>query len=825
MIMSVGLLAMMSIIATSFAVNMRLEYGAAVNYRDSLKARYAAEAGMALAIAYMRYFAVTKHYGDPSDNWNYISQSQPSLDTFGGNPANNSTSGSFSLAAGTLNRATYSIKVTDTAGQININDGTATTGRLDLMLRALGLSAAEASAIISNRPAEGYVTKEQVKLYISLASYNTIKDYITVNSYIDQNSEDTTAGTPYDRKAPICINTAPAPVLQAVLEPVTNQPKAQALANAMITRRGSNAFDNWSEFDTYIDGVTITPPLNSTDRANIKNNANPNRVKPTTYTTDFCFHPSGIYEIESLGKIGRDGNSDYDLEDTSGVNPQDKVNAQRKILSIVKVYDVLNFTTKEQFRGEDANYNSILDSGEDTNGNGTLDRPTYERVNWLNTCPVISTDDQGLSYASGYTTIPGSLKIGFWDNFDEDNNDNINKIGYSWSNFSQGSASYPMNIGNADTGDSDNELWGEGWPKFTLYDTAKWKFSNEFSIRVSLRVFLGISSIPSAAGDLDTGHVEFHWGGGPKAKLWTQRWGFFTDRRYGYRIDITQPPPYWRPTVAVDPDSTPRQGKDFFDSKIFLELWDPERNERTYNVGNLYGLTELVSDHYNNWLSEQDQDQYHGVTPELKTLKLVVNSGQTPNYRVYLAVSQQGWHQYWRYDNGWFINWGGYDSIRTGYILIPFHDDASNSLMSDRYNYYRYDNTQPNAWQSANWYLVLYANNARPIWDEVRIIPNNGNYTSINFATTANVKWGTVSWTPTIPSTASATSEQIALQLNTGSGFSAVTINGSVAGTSSTVAYKAFFTTNDADYSETPVFEDVTITYLPRTRIIYLRYI
>ncbi len=584
LILSVGILAIMFMITTSFALNIMLNHRAALNYKESVKAELAAEAGLSLAIASMREAALTNFNASPLTSWSYVSSTQPSFDANDG-IASNSVSGSFALTGVVSDRATYSLQVVDTQSQININDTSSNLGVvLESLVSVIGspLQTGDGNVIVTNRPSGGYATKEEMRLTVSgmtQAKYNALSPYITANSYIDQNSENSWySDNIYWPKAPVNINTASAIVLRAVLESITNQAKAQALADAIIAAR---PLTSWGQFNNFIDTVSTIPSLSAADKTNIKDNANPNRKKPSPHTTDFCFHPSGTYEITSTGIAGKDLNADGDLTDI-----EDQVKGQKRVLAIVKIYDILNQSTKEQFRGEDANYSGVLDSGEDKNGNGVLDQPTFQRVTWLDTCPVVSTDDQGLSYASNYSTIAGSLKIGFWDNFDEDN-DNTNRRGYSWSNFSQESASWPMNISDAD-GDGDNEIWGSGWPKFTLFNTSKWRFSNNFSIRISLR------PTPLGDGQLDTGHLEFHWGGGVRAKLWTQHWGFLY---LGGRVNITLPPPYWRPTVAVDPDSSPREGKDWFDSKILLELWDPPQNERTYNIGYLYGLTELVPDH------------------------------------------------------------------------------------------------------------------------------------------------------------------------------------------------------------------------------------
>ena len=832
LILTVGILALMVIIGTSFAVNMMAEYKVSSNQAFSEQANGAAEAGLNLAILYLRNLAAADFNAVPtaSCDWNYISSGQPSFDLFDG-IANNSTSGSLGNV-GKGNIAVFSLQVVDTASQINVDDTNPNLGAmLENLVSILGapLAAGDGTAIVTNRPVGGYLSKEQVidaipgaDLAAKRTKFNLIAGFITVNSYIDQNSGNSIAppltglNNPpysyYQAKAPININTAKSEVLQAELRTMISNQKAAALAAAIITQRGATPFRTWNGpanaggFDNFIDTVNISPapPLTSSEAADIKNNANPNRVKPWSYSTDFCFQPSGIYEITSTGTVGADTNSDRDLTDGGDV-----IVARKQIDAFVRIYNILNYTTKEQFRGD---YYT-----------GGASQPTFARVSWLNSCPVeMNNADQGLGLANNYKTVPNSLKLGYWDNFDEDN-DNIAKAGFSWKSFSQESSMYPMNISDVN-GDGDNELSGTGWPKFTL-DSSKWTFSNNFSIRIYLK------PNPMGDGSADTGSVEFTWGGDHKAKLWIQHWGFLYNPG---RVDITLPPPYWRPTVAIDTVATATEGKDFFDSRVMLEFWDPPYNERVYHVGDLYGLIDPITDHYDDpptapshyftWASEQGQDQYHGIFPSSNTFKLIVNSAGAlaPNYRLYLALGQ-GTHNYYNYSNGYYMGWYGLNAP-AGYILVPFYSDGANSAMGDRYNYWRYLNSQPNSWRTVNWYLVLYGNHAMPAWDDIRIIPSNGFYQSPSFSPGVPVRWGTVSWTLSMPSTADPNKEQCTVQVDTGGGLNNVAINGPIGGISNSEVFRVNFTSTDDDYSETPVFEDITITYLPRVQILYLKH-
>jgi len=847
LILTVGVLALMAMIGVSFTINVTADYKASASLTLAAQARTAAEAGLGMATAYMRHLAFSDFNAVPTSScdWNYISASNPSFDLRDGT-AGNSTSGLLG-PVGMGNTAVFTLRVVDTASQINANDTNPGLGAmLENLVSVLGapLQPGDGSAIVNNRPAGGYECKEQVvdsipgaDLSVKRAKFEALADHLTVNGYIDAYSGSTSdppltglnsPAAVYHPKAPVNINTAGTEVLQAVLRQVLSDDKASALSAAIMTQRATVPFRSWNGavaaggFDGFIDTVAISPALLSSEKIAVKNNANPNRVKPAAYSTDFCFHPSGYYEITSAGMVGLDANSDGDLADAGDI-----IRAEKRMNAIVRIYGILNMTAKEQFRGEDSNYNGTLDPGEDRNGNGILDNPVFERMTWLNSCPVVSSDDQGLRYRANYTVIPNSLKMGYWDNFDEDN-DNTLKKGYTWYYWT--AENNTMVITDADS-DGDCELTSatSAWPKFKMDATAanpSWKFGNNFSIRAFLRP----DQDPASDGSNVTGHIIFAWGAYELGNLWTQNWLFYYDNNV--RQDLTRVPPQSPQTVANDLVAIPFEGKDYCDSKVVLNmaqnLFTGTRNDRTYNIGNIcYGYTDAVTDHYNNYMAEENRDAYHGVFPDSEVLKLAVNSRLLPgpDYRVSLAVGP-GRHYKWRYNGTGLIGTDIVLPVDNNYHSIPL--ESSNSAKYDRYGYYPTINNISNTWQASSWFLRLYAEKAATKWDDIRIIPDQAYYQSSPFtASSLNggnpIRWGTASWTLTIPPTANAANETVAVRANTGSGYIAVPFNGAINRVSSSMTYRLDFATTDDDYSETPAVEDITITYLPEARVIYRR--
>ena len=383
LLISVCVLALLSAIATSCAILSMSEYKLASNFRDNAKALYAAQAGIALAIARMREIAGADFNAMPLNEWAYPDAANPSLDAYDG-VAGNGASG---ILSGGRVPASFALRISDSAGRININDPNAKLRDiLGNLAVAVGppLSESDGRSIADNRPAAGYVTAEEIMVYspIDRAKFDAIKNHITVAGYVDANSDDSVRGEPYMPKSPVNINTASAQVLRAVLSGIITGEKAESLAGAILAYRASSPFTGWAQFEGFIDTVSVAPPLDADDRQKIKDNANPNRVKPVGYTTDFCFHPGGWYLIESEGLAG---------------------NAKRKAVSLVRIYGVLNQTAKEHFQGIDG----------DTS-------PVAFKTNTLDSCPV-ETINSPNSWNSGsdYRMVPDSVKNGFWDNMDD----------------------------------------------------------------------------------------------------------------------------------------------------------------------------------------------------------------------------------------------------------------------------------------------------------------------------------------------------------------------------------------------------------------------
>lgn len=392
LIMSIGIVAMLAIIGTTFAINMRLEQKASANYLASIKAKTLAEAGIDQAIAILNLYAITQAYSDSYDSGWYLgdvgggtirtaSSAGVITDlskTWGTNALQNyrlkiidRANWIYAIASNTANTITCSsanftgisagegyavmdptlrgeVKIIDCARQIYVNNADVSEDTYDwnagsplrTMLNNLGTSLGTANTTIGNTivggwgasTATGYITKEQIKTVVGTDDYNIIKDYITTIGYVDTNMS--------PKRAPVNVNTASNMVLRAVLRSfLTDDTESNNLANDIINRRSTTGpFKTWKEFEDYIAtlpvGIGGPATTSGTEAYNIIYNANPNKTKPATYTTEFCFHSGGNYEIISTGMV-------YD--------PAGNKAAEKKTKAITNIFNVWNQTTQAQF--------------------------------------------------------------------------------------------------------------------------------------------------------------------------------------------------------------------------------------------------------------------------------------------------------------------------------------------------------------------------------------------------------------------------------------------------------------------------------------------
>lgn len=453
LIVSVGILALMAVIATSFAINMQLDYRIAANFRDGLKARYLAESGINRAIAELAYGtegAINTAVDTESEKW-YASEPYKDdklLDEKSG----------------------YTVtKIRDCASQVYINDANPNLSTvLENLVSALGspLTPGDGNAIVANRPSGGYTTKEQIKTVpeITETKYNAIKDYISVYGFVDSdviNPKDTT--TPYvaSPRAPVNVNTASKEVLKAVLTGVSDgtnsisSSEADELAQHLINARPYSTFDElWTRLLT----AETLGLIDDGDAALVMANANPNtdlmRANPNyswrykhvskegysngvpfaidktmlqMSTTEFCFNSGGYYEIESTGII----------RDKTG-----NQTAERKLKAVVKIFDIWRQTTQAQFaQGVKSNVQTYPEFDYESS---TISPANYDGQIMLATLTE-TTPNSGVHFRANFD---GKNKYLTYVDANSCGGGDFSRVAYTATNPSVGSIADPTNNGN-----------------------------------------------------------------------------------------------------------------------------------------------------------------------------------------------------------------------------------------------------------------------------------------------------------------------------------------------------------------------------------------
>ncbi|MFA5335726.1 MAG: hypothetical protein WC324_02275 [Candidatus Omnitrophota bacterium] len=712
LILVVGILSLMALIGTTFAVNMLLANKEAVNYARSVKAGYLAEAGIARAIAELKNGAdgaANSAFDTSSEAW-YSGYSDPGL--LGG-------------------RGGYAVTVVDCARQINVNNtGNSKLGRIMQDLNsALGspLTSIECQAIAANAP---YATKEEIKIKagISGAKYNAIKDFVTLYGYIDKNTflpDDTT----HEDRAPVNINTASEAVLRAVLRSgVNSDAKSQDLAQAIIAGR---PFTSWQQFDALIDSHIGLSPAES---RNVKDGANPNRTKPAAYTTEFCFNSGGFYDVVSTGAV-------TNLIGTAA--------AAGHIRAIIRIFDIWNETTKDQFAQVWRNDNWASGAGE-----GGLSDGEMVRVNFMDSCPVRSDQDWNGTAVTNYDIIRNSIKAGFWDNFTENIDGNVGQQ-TDWTNNEWNPRDGTWNttvLGQYDTETNDNTKL---WPTCDLGREAssRWMWTNH-----SAQVYID-----------------------DKIRPYDMRMRFWWDAAepIDYEYPITNPGLY---------------AFRFQNDVGRLVLKRTSAGDASYYPEDL------------------QQGAAYGIDP-----------GPLPHTGMLHIWASPSWNNY----SEPYILRKTLRAVCQNKAYWTYYSASSGRIQEGNY---RFSNINGSGTSAAG-LVRLYGEYHLPAFDNVRVIPQDGYFISAPDNAGVMAAWGSITGTVTVPSTASAVSETVSFMTSVDGGatWQVPGAGGGITSQpSSSIQYRANFVSNDNSlpatkpwYSETAVLEDVTVSFMPRTQIVY----
>lgn len=852
LLMALSILALLSILGIAFATNMRIMERTTCNFVYEMQARYLAEGGIDYAIAWLK---------DDARN-NFVFSGVSADDMLDTAPLN--LSQDFNLR----------VRVIDTARMININNADETL--LQCLPGNIGQETAQ--DIIERRgtlPEGKYLTKKSICLSgVGQVTYENIENYITTDTYIDPNVQTDVADTFLSRSA-LNINTLVDNVdhetmIRQVLDAVpgfgtgTNSSNVTNVLNA-LRDNPDKPIESWQEFDSLIDGAAIAAGGGYSAeeiKGFVKDTFNPNRVKPGAgYPTEFCFHPGGTYELTSTGSI---------IKNNLPV-------ASKTISATVKIFDLWNMTTKEQFIGDDANYNGVQDGGEGPN------IPEYARVTWLDSCPVNIDECWQDSFVGPGKTVNNSLKIGYWDNFSEND-------AYS----SEQWQAIPWTFHNPET-NSDTEYTDD----FTIEDgqlktrndinTSKGQYRDEYGHNEDPD---GNPFRPDSYPKIDLGRVD------PNDIL-HKRWRWFSfnlkcrmidenGRPAGERRDNVpwhSIPKYWKETLGEmklqmwqnvgkilfwRANQGSEHGEDSGENSIFITYIDSPR----VPPDPIDSDDDGIIDYYDYGCCKIWRNAYEAEEPSSP----LRHDGDIPGSRVGCSGHSNSsllLSTMYNYtsgmdlsDNAIAANYSTPKDIhltaRTDAVAPRIAAKISNSNIIDANPANPYNKRGPGL-------ITFFGECNLPWMEHIRVIPEDGYYTSypIDFGNQP-FEWGSAFWTQTKPDTVDEDEDEsvnVSLEVagsanisfnpiwlsNEEDLYNRVThgdlgwdeVNGYTGpGTGLTIGspypktaagnrylkIKILLETSDynnADfiesYSETPVLEDIWITYLPKTKILYWR--
>ncbi|BBM85313.1 T-complex 10 C-terminal domain-containing protein [Candidatus Uabimicrobium amorphum] len=286
-----------------------------------------------------------------------------------------------------------SLKVLDTTSQINLNMDDKFLGQIldnlsmavalrspykDVYGDKLGPLKGLGQTIVKQRPKSGFHDKNEMigisdgTNTILQEDFEIIKDYLTTFPSINElqqnemyhmmyfpivNKEDTFETV---HRSPINLNSASWPVLVAIFMGLKcsgefnaeiSREEAIILANRICLHREQSFFKDWNEFDDFlrVEGDNIFSSHTFTKKNIVKANAAPfvslkylnpdshlyqfvNKADLEYFTTEFCFFPTGEFEITSQAKLVHAG--DF---------------IESELTTLTKVYRVVHFKNQKQF--------------------------------------------------------------------------------------------------------------------------------------------------------------------------------------------------------------------------------------------------------------------------------------------------------------------------------------------------------------------------------------------------------------------------------------------------------------------------------------------
>gem|GEM_PF-2328549 len=551
---------------------------------------------------------------------------------------------------------------------------------------------------------------------------------------------------------------------------------------------------------------------------------------------------------------------------TANVMKGGKVTAVKQASAIITVFGTWTQTTKEEFYAAWFGRLGNFQDGEVFN------------VNWLDSCPTERDDwnagaGKMLWDTSTYAKTQDSVKLGFWDNIDDDPAFSaVMMKGYYWNRSWWGRDT--LNVSYQDFCDNDGDSDREVFLDINTFESKHFELNRNYfrpnTNSVLVRAFVKESAPSTRIAWRGTGTVYPLSFPPPTTRLYdgSSRWVYYYDLNSngvfdGNIAEHTGEPEVYpvydasgNPTYIYNVSRPASWSLESIPAPGTYTYWQPEApfcgcwifakgvQDDTWSTGSygetfeVRGFKTLCTDsHGTTSVTTEPKPLYcFGDVSEIRmTARMFyTQSDYLPEKMLAMtgsSTSSSGSFRAWK--NGAA---GAYSTWSPTYPAANetiFKYIANNQYLG--WDWADFDRGQctigPSDFDKAGAVTKLQTH-----WDNFRAIPENGYIASVPFYAGSNVRWGTITWSPQTQPTSTALtlyarrgSSKSSLPPSDLSWGTSLTNGASLSGTDPCIQYKAVLSTssiirdNYSVSSRTPVLEDVTITYLPRIKIEYCR--
>lgn len=183
LIVVLGILVILVLLATTFAVIQGIDRTIARNYLDGVRARMLAQSGVEAAVARLQAQGIAHDPGMRYQDDEHPSYAIPVVVTVDGVPTG--LSGTHCTGTYAANGDAYRLRVTDANSLIHVNDPSQSLRRILNNLGTIVGVPGAGTAIVDHRPPGGYASKRDLEKVLGSASYQKIAPFVTAHAWVD----------------------------------------------------------------------------------------------------------------------------------------------------------------------------------------------------------------------------------------------------------------------------------------------------------------------------------------------------------------------------------------------------------------------------------------------------------------------------------------------------------------------------------------------------------------------------------------------------------------------------------------------------------------